>query len=204
MAPNLRYPFNVRSFFTPSETSNIGGGIVLWRGYFQSVRPAIGRMLINVDISTGAMYLPGPLIQVALAFLGFGPDRQDALVPRKRDNRGLPDRERIRLQRFLANVKITTSHGQPGRQGPKPRVVKKLSKDGAKELTFELGNGQQTTVADYFRGVLGRPLRYPDVICVEVCASSTPACSLIYCHAALKRCSNPAGAMRDSTRTNNA
>ena len=167
MAPNLIYPFNVRSFFTDRETRDIGGGIVLWRGYFQSVRPAIGRMLINVDISTGAMYAPGPLIQLALAFLGFQHDRQDALMP----NRGLPDRERIRLQRFITGIKITTSHGQRDRgQGPRPRVVKRLSKDGARDLSFELGNGQQQTVAEYFRGVLGRPLRYPDVICVEVCA----------------------------------
>jgi len=167
MGPNLRYPFNVRSFFTDRETRDIGGGIVLWRGYFQSVRPAIGRMLINVDISTGAMYMPGPLLALALAHLNLAPNRPDALAPHK----GLPDRERIRLQRFLTGIKITTSHGQrePGRQGPRPRVVKKLSKEGASDLYFQLDNGQQTTVAEYFRGVLGRPLRHPDVICVEVC-----------------------------------
>src|SRR5712691_468781 len=167
MGPNLRYPFNVRSFFTDRETRDIGGGIVLWRGYFQSVRPAIGRMLINVDISTGTMYKPGPLIGLAMAHLNLPPNRPDALAPRK----GLPDRERIRLQRFLTGIKITTSHGQrePGQQGPRPRVVKKLSKEGARDLHFQLDNGQQTTVADYFQGVLGRPLRHPDVICVEVC-----------------------------------
>ena len=167
MAPNLRYPFNVRSFFTDSETWNIGGGIELWRGYFQSLRPAIGRMLINVDISTGAMFMPGPLMGLALAHLNLAPNRPDALAPR----RGLPDTERVRLQRFITGLKITTSHGQrePGRQGPRPRVVKKLSKEGATDLRFELDNGQQTTVADYFRGVLGGPLRHPEVICVEVC-----------------------------------
>ena len=167
MGPNLRYPFNVRSFFTDRETRDIGGGIVLWRGYFQSVRPAIGRMLINVDISTGAMFMPGPLMGLVLAHLNLAPNRPDALAPR----RGLPDRERVRLQRFITGLKITTSHGQrePGRQGPRPRVVKKLSKEGATDLRFELDNGQQTTVADYFRGVLGGPLRHPEVICVEVC-----------------------------------
>ena len=167
MGPNLRYPFISRAFFTDRETRDIGGGIVLWRGYFQSMRPAIGRMLINVDISTGAMFMPGPLIGLALAHLNLPPNRPDALAPR----RGLPDRERVRLQRFFTGLSITTSHGQrePGRQGPRPRVIKKLSKEGAADLTFELDNGQQTTVADYFKGVLGRPLRHPEVICVEVC-----------------------------------
>jgi len=165
MAPNLRYPFNVRSFFTDRETRDIGGGIVLWRGYFQSVRPAIGRMLINVDISTGAMFMPGPLIGLALAHLNL--NRPDALAPR----RGLPDRERVRLQRFITGLKITTSYVQhePGRQGPRPHVVKKLSKEGARDLSFELDNGRRVTVAEYFQGVLGGPLRHPDVICVGVC-----------------------------------
>jgi eukaryotic translation initiation factor 2C len=173
MGPNLRWPFNVRSFFTDNETRDIGGGIVLWRGYFQSVRPAIGRMVINVDISTGTMYMPGPLIDLALAVLGRqGPPNPNALAPRQ----GLPDRERIRLQRFITGIRITTSHGQrePGRQSPRPRVVKKLSKDGARDSFFEVDNGQRTSVADYFRGVLNRPLRFPDVICAEVCASLHP------------------------------
>ena len=163
MAPNLRYPFDDRSFFTDNETWNIGGGIELWRGYFQSLRPAIDRMLLNVDISTGAMYMPGPLIGLALAHLNLPPNRPDALAPR----RGFPDRERLRLQRFITGLKITTSHGQ--RVDPRPRVVKKLSKEGATDLICELDNGQQTTVADYFRGALGGPLRHPEVICVEVC-----------------------------------
>jgi hypothetical protein len=49
----MKYPFNIRSFFTDQECKRIGGGLELWRGYFQSVRPAIGRILINIDISTG-------------------------------------------------------------------------------------------------------------------------------------------------------
>lgn len=170
MAPNLIYPFNVRSFFTDRETRDIGGGIVLWRGYFQSVRPAIGRMLINVDISTGAMYKPGPLILLALDVLGLPLNQPDALAPR--GGRGLPERERHRLQTFLKNIKVTKTYGQrdPERQGLRRLTVKGLSKKGARESTFELDNGQQTTVADYFRGILGAPLRHPDVICVEVCA----------------------------------
>ena len=166
MEPNLIYPYNVRSFFMDHETRDIGGGIVLWRGYFQSVRPAIGRMVINIDISTGAMYMPGPLIDVALAILGR-PGNPNALAPRQ----GLPDRERIRLQRFITpGLKITTSYDQRDpRQAPRPRGVKKLSKEGARDLTFELAGGQSVTVADYFRQKLHRPLRFPDVICVEVC-----------------------------------
>ncbi|KAI0068655.1 argonaute-like protein [Artomyces pyxidatus] len=163
MEPNLKYPFNVRSFFTPKGAKAIGGGIELWRGYFQSVRPAIGQMLINVDISTGAMYKPGPLIGLCLEFLGID-GKPQLLAPRNQ----LPDRERMRLQRFITGLKITTSHGGAGRGAGRPRVVKKLSREGARDLSFELGNGQKQSVADYFRGILNAPLRFPDVICVEL------------------------------------
>ncbi|KAF8259431.1 argonaute-like protein [Lactarius quietus] len=151
MGPNLRYPFNVRSFFTDRETRDIGGGIVLWRGYFQSVRPAIGRMVINIDISTGAW-------------------NPNTLAPRL----GLPDRERIRLQRFITpGLKITTSYDQRDpQQAPRPRGVKRLSKEGARDLRFELTGGQMTTVADYFHQKLSRPLRFPDVICVELASGA--------------------------------
>ena len=94
MEPSLKYPFNVRSFFTKREQKDIGGGIVLWRGYFQSIRPSIGRMLIYVDISTGAMYKAGKLIDVALEFLGRAGGNPSLLSPA----RGFPDRERVRLQ----------------------------------------------------------------------------------------------------------
>jgi eukaryotic translation initiation factor 2C len=183
MGPNLKYPFNVRSFFTDRETRDIGGGIVLWRGYFQSVRPAIGRMVINIDISTGAMYMPGPLIDLALAVLDQG--SPNALAPRQ----GLPDRERIRLQKFITpGLKITTTYDlRDPNQAPRPRGVKKLSKAGARDLTFELTGGQTTTVADYFRQKLNRPLRFPDVLCVEVCM-----CLCTPLHSDPASCSSPA------------
>jgi eukaryotic translation initiation factor 2C len=144
MDPNLRFPFNVRSFFTPQERKDIGAGVVLWRGYFQSVRPAIKQMLINVDISTGAMYKPGPLLSLCLEVLGRD-NNPRLLQPRS----GLPDRERLRLQRFIQNIKITTSHGGNGHR-KKLRTVKRLSRDGSRDLSFTMDTGS-TTVAEYFQ-----------------------------------------------------
>ncbi|KAI0250549.1 Piwi domain-containing protein [Lactifluus subvellereus] len=105
------------------------------------------------------MYKPGPLIDLALAVLHIS-GNPNALAPLH----GFPDRERIRLQRFISGIKITTLHGQ---QAPRPRVIKRLSREGASDLIFGLGN-EQTTVADYFHGVLNRPLQFPDVVCVEL------------------------------------
>ena len=160
MDPSLKYPFNVRSFFTNRETKDIGGGINLWRGYFQSVRPAFGNMIINVDISTGMMYKPGPLIDLCLDFFS-GPRNPNRLSP----TQGLPDRERLRLQRFLSGVRIITRHID----GSRARVIKKLTSAGANALTFTMrGEGGSMTVANYFKKHANINLKFPGVICVEV------------------------------------
>ncbi|KIK94706.1 hypothetical protein PAXRUDRAFT_827744 [Paxillus rubicundulus Ve08.2h10] len=162
MEPTMKYPFNVRSFFTDRETKDIGGGLVLWRGYFQSVRPAIGRLLVNVDISTGTMYKPGPLLDLCLEFLGR-PGQYNLLSPRH----NMPDRERLRLQRFISGVRIMTTYSGE-RVRKTPRVIKKLSSAGASDLSFTMRDGTTMTVAQYFKSLLNRPLRYPDNICIEV------------------------------------
>ncbi|THH18233.1 hypothetical protein EW146_g2726 [Bondarzewia mesenterica] len=164
MQPSLTYPFNVRSFFTPTETQDIGSGIVLWRGYFQSVRPSPRQMLINIDISTGAMYKPGPLLALCLAFLNQ--NNPNALAPKNK----FPERERIRLQRFVSTMRVVANYPQKGATRPSgyPRTLKRLTKDGARDLSFEVEGGRMMTVAEYFQNVLNRPLRYPDAICAEL------------------------------------
>jgi eukaryotic translation initiation factor 2C len=165
MEPTMKYPFNVRSFFTDRETKDIGSGLQLWRGYFQSVRPACGQMLINVDISTGTMYKAGPLLNLCLEYIGRKEKDPNVLAP----SHGLPDRERLRLQRFISGIRvITTLPGSGGAVNQTPRVVKKLSTAGANALRFTMREGGTMTVADYFKTHQNCVLRFPDVICVEV------------------------------------
>lgn len=175
MQPSLDYPFNVRSFFTAAETRDIGAGIVLWRGYFQSVRPALNKMLINVDISTGAMYKPLSLMALCLDFFGRphnngNPNVQQASVMAPR--RGLPDRERVRVQRFVSGVRVSNTYKARNQDGGpaagRARTVRRLTKEGASDLSFTGDDGQQITVANYFRQLLNRPLQFPEAICAEL------------------------------------
>ena len=174
MAPSLRYPFNVRSFYTPDEKRDIGAGITLWRGYFQSIRPGIGRMFTNIDISTGAMYKEGSLLTLCLEVSGRGTQNANALAP----NHGLPDRERLRIQRFIQNVKVITKHGKPPSNGRRPpRIVKKLTKDGSRHLSFTTETGAPMTVAAYFQVRLShlvRSLRYSFIAGGSESAASVP------------------------------
>jgi eukaryotic translation initiation factor 2C len=180
MEPSLGYSSNKHLFFTDREARPIGGGLVLGRGYFQSVQPALDRMLINVDISTRAMYRSGKLIDLALEFLG-NPRTPSALAPRY----GLPDRERIRLQQFISGITVTTRYRtqDTGRR----RVVKKLTRECARDLTFELADGGTMTVAEYFQTQLKIPLQFPEVICAEVCTTFSPSSHVFSYYVALDR-----------------
>ena len=157
----MKYPFNIRSFFTDRETKDIGLGIQLWRGYFQSVRPAIGQMLINVDISTATMYKSGPLLRLCLDFLQK--DHPSHLVSSK-----TTDRELMRLNRFISGIRVITSPPGPGGTPKIGRVVKKLNTTAAQSLKFTLREGGSMSVADFFHKTCNRPLTFPEIGCVEV------------------------------------
>lgn len=162
----MNFPFNVRSFFIEAlERRDIGAGMELWRGLFQSVRPGISRAFVNVDIATGIMYKRGPLIDLCLEVLH---ENTGGRIPLNSPNHlatrhGLPDRERIRLERFVRGIRVLVET-----TGSKPRVIRSLTSAGASQLTFTDSNGRPTTVAQYFQRQLGRPLRFPDIICAEV------------------------------------
>jgi eukaryotic translation initiation factor 2C len=159
MEPTMTYPFNVRSFFTDKETKDIGSGIQLWRGYFQSVRPGIGQMLINIDISTATMYKSGRLIDVCLEFLRKNNPAALATIP---------DREFLRLNKFISGARvITRTPGEAGREPP-ARVIKRLTRGSARNEEFTLREGGKSTVAQHFQKIFNRPLQFPDLFCVEV------------------------------------
>ncbi|KAJ7127554.1 argonaute-like protein [Mycena crocata] len=161
MEPSQNYPIDgriTRSFFTSEGMKNIGCGLVLWRGYFQSIRPAINRMLINVDISTGMMYQAGPLIGLCRAFLGI--NNTSALSSQ------LDDGKKRALSQFISGISVETQDA--GSEVRRVRVVRKLSTEGANNITFTLRDGRIRTVARYYEETSGRPLKFPSMLCVEV------------------------------------
>ena len=159
MEPNQLHPFNKRSFFIPDGRKDIGGGIELWRGIFQSVRPTVGRLIVNIDLSTGMMYKEGPLLNLCIDFFGRPANTSPNTIL---SGTNIRDIERHKLQKFLSGVRVKVST-----TGDKERVVRGLSREGADRLTFETQAGVQMTVAQYFQS-LGTPVQYPGVICALV------------------------------------
>ncbi len=158
MDPNLKYPFNVRSFFTEQGKKAIGSGLELWRGYFQSIRPSQNMMYVNVDIATGVMYRAGSLLELCLEYLQLARD-PNLLSPRRLD-----DRDRIRLQRFVTGMRVETRY--TGRS--KMLVIRRLTAESASSSMFATRDGVSKSVANYFKVDLQVPLKFPDVICIEV------------------------------------
>ncbi|KAF4620072.1 hypothetical protein D9613_004836 [Agrocybe pediades] len=157
MQPNQQYPFNVRSFFTDRGSKQIGGALELWRGYFQSLRPSQGRMYINLDIATAVMFRRGPLPAVMLDFFGLNPSQERMLSTKE-----LPEQQRIRVQKFIAGVRVRTTYGDK-----REYVIKKISSQSAEQLMFATREGKSMSVATYFK-TLNIRLKFPGNGCIEV------------------------------------
>ncbi|CAI2187230.1 12082_t:CDS:2, partial [Funneliformis geosporum] len=100
--PSMQHVTVGRSFFTKTGSQPLFGGAEVWQGYYQSARPAYEKMLINVDLSATAFYESGPLVQIITKIL----------CRRTPDDlrRGFTDKELIRVEKTLKNVKIRVIH----------------------------------------------------------------------------------------------
>ncbi|KAL0140472.1 Piwi domain-containing protein [Mucor lusitanicus] len=68
--PSTLYNTVGRSFFTPADKRPLPNGAEVWQGYYQSVRPTVGKMMVNIDVSSTAFYESGPLPEVVAKILG--------------------------------------------------------------------------------------------------------------------------------------
>ncbi|KAJ7664974.1 ribonuclease H-like domain-containing protein [Mycena rosella] len=150
----LKIGNNRQIFYVPSLAKPIGLGVVLCRGFFQSLRPAPYRLLVNVDIHTRAVYLPGPLVDLAREYI------------ETHNLRTAPEHKWRRLAQFITGIRVEWPVNGSGHM---VRTVKGLSKHGANRESFtRRGDGRTQTIAQYFNEVLNRPLRHPDLPCVQV------------------------------------
>ncbi|KAG0264297.1 eukaryotic translation initiation factor 2C, 2 [Actinomortierella ambigua] len=143
-----------RSFFIENKKKPLSGGLEVWQGYYQSVRPAIGRMYVNVDLSATAFFQGGPLIDVVTRFLKM----------RSKDDlaRPMDERTQRRLSSFLKGLFFTVTH----RPGSKKRFrIAKLSSKSANDYKFD-ADGKKLSVAQFFAAKYNCRLRFPGLPCV--------------------------------------
>jgi eukaryotic translation initiation factor 2C len=157
-------PFDADELHAAKLNAEVGAGIVVWRGYLHSLRPAIDRLLLNLDVCTGAMYRPGSLIQLAYEYLDADlPSRSpDALMQLLRGS----ENSRDRLTQFIMGLRVEWKR-IGSQQDTVVRSVKGLGGSADRE-DFKRRDGRKTNVADYFLETEHRGLQYPSLQCVQV------------------------------------
>ncbi|KAG0274373.1 hypothetical protein BGZ95_009860 [Linnemannia exigua] len=157
--PAMLYTTIGRSFFTPEGKMPLPGGLEVWRGYYQSMRPGVGRMLVNIDISSTAFFQSGSLIELVCKVANV---REPAGLLR------LGNHEWKKVEKFIKGIRVKVTHRSASSRGFK---IAKLLDKSAEAVTFtqETDSGPKSTnVAAYFRQAYKTSLRYPKLRCITV------------------------------------
>lgn len=169
---NKFYPFEGHPGI---EKFELGAGLQALRGYYASVRPVVGRLLVNINVTSGAFYKPLPLIDL-INQAGFRNNEQ--------------------LEAFLRMLKVKAYYKKDADSKPfmeKTKTIVGFAKQlnpptfrvprfgTADKVTFQytdrnVPNAQpkQTKVVDYFRQEHGITLRRPDLPVLNVGTRSDP------------------------------
>lgn len=146
------------------DAAELGGGLLALRGYYSSVRPAVGRLLINLNVTSGAFYKPTPLADL-MRDSGYGNNTEGlegfirmlkVEARYTRDNAQSP---------FMTKVKTIVGFAKPN--ADPPIRVKRFG--NAKEVKFRyidrnMPNAQEKEISvfDYFRTVHGITIQKPN------------------------------------------
>ena len=156
-----------RSFFSRNDAKVLGDGAECWMGYHQSVKPAKGRLLMNIDVSATAFYEPGPI-------LGF--------LARNLGRKGLDDfrgpmrvREIEKSERLLRGVKVAVNHrGEIRRKYKVHGITRSASDQTFFKFTRFAEDGEtvieekELSVEDYFKKQYNYVLKFPYLPCLKV------------------------------------
>ncbi|GBG68507.1 hypothetical protein CBR_g3051 [Chara braunii] len=155
-----------RSYFKEAGSQPLGGGVMVYKGFYQSIRPADldparpgrGTLSLIVDMSATGFYCAMPVVQFVQQFFG-----QRAIYE------GLSDSMRIKLQKLLKTVRVEVTH----RGGPnKPRYrIGGLTRQPTAELRFTLNDergAREITVQHYFKQTYNKDLQFLRLPCLEV------------------------------------
>ncbi|KAF7359373.1 Argonaute-like protein [Mycena sanguinolenta] len=169
---NQNHPTNNgRAYFSPEGRKSLQNGIELWRGFYQSVRPTIGRMIVTIDTAMAAVYESGPLLNVAMNVLGVKDVREltfDESHPKFH-----------KLQSHFKNRQITTAATRTA-----TKTIRGLIPGPIGRYSFSK-EGRKTTIEAWLLSPHNKTLRYPGTFGVLIARRPFPViipaelCSII-------------------------
>jgi hypothetical protein len=137
----------------PTRPREISGGLEVWSGYFHSLRPSLGRMLLNIDINNTAFFRPGSLIAILKE------------ICRGQIPSSLDGHQYNALDRLIKGMKVEVTHR--GANFSKKFKVWGLDRS-ADQIRFNDQEGAETNVLEYFVSKYGIRLEYPRLPCLVV------------------------------------
>jgi len=149
------------SFFSGKNTSPLDAGAEIWFGYHQSLRPAHGRLLVNLDIAATCFHRPQPVIELVAS-----------VTKKSLDQIGDANRPAIRAE--LSGVKVVVTH----RGDCKRRfIIRDIAKENPVQLQFDItdeSGTRRTNVAEYFQQRYQTRLQYPNLPLLVVGSKEKP------------------------------
>lgn len=160
------------------QCANLGYGLQALRGYFTSVRTSVSRILVNVNVATGAFYKAGLLTDMMREVAG-------SLAPQQPDYKKL-DRF-VRLLKFSTDYMVARDNKgkakmENGKQVKKRKVhiITRLSDYGknSNNITFvqtdKNGKVTKPTIAEYFKKQYNITLSFPQAPVVNYGTKEVP------------------------------
>ncbi|OVA12232.1 Argonaute/Dicer protein [Macleaya cordata] len=152
-----------RSLYSSSMggITDIGGGAVGLRGFFQSLRPTQQGLALNVDFSVTAFHESIgiiPYLQKRLEFLHDLPQRK---------TRGLVGEEKKEVEKALKNIRIFVCHRETNQ---KYRVFG-LTDEATDDLWFRDRDGKDLRLVDYFKDHYNHDIQFRNLPCLQISRS---------------------------------
>ncbi|GAB7333535.1 hypothetical protein MBLNU13_g05113t1 [Cladosporium sp. NU13] len=147
------------------DFEELAGGLVALRGYFSSVRCATGRMLLNLNVTSGAFYQTVPLTELLQKFGIHNLEQREIFIRRLKVLYQRPGKTPVKSEKTIVGFARPVG-------GRNPVNVKRFG--NAREVTFKYTDRNGTsskeitsTVFDFFKG-LGVTLTSPELPVLNV------------------------------------
>jgi eukaryotic translation initiation factor 2C len=152
------------------EALDLAGGLVALRGYYSSVRCATGRILLNLNVTSGAFYHSVPLLDLATRFGARDHEQWEMFIRKLKVLYKRPGKDPIQGEKTIIGLAKPMS-------GQTQVVVKRFG--NANDVTFALIDRtkgpmvRNVTVFNYFKE-LGYTLKQPNLPVLNVGSPSDP------------------------------
>jgi len=150
------------------ESVDLAGGLVALRGYYSSVRCATGRILLNLNVTSGAFYHSVPLLDLATRFGGRDPEQWEMFIRKLKVQYNRSGKEPIQSVKTI----LSLARPMPPNRGQPKVVVKRFG--NANEVSFTLKDHtkkpvqeRKQTVFGYFKE-LGYVIKQPNLPVLNV------------------------------------